>query len=278
MTPGQIRTSRTTGVLSQQELGNRLGVSQGTVSNWERGRASPTAAQMRQLTALLAPDADSPATREGDAAFGTWVRDQRLRRGMSVAQLAGLSGISMPQLYNIESGRTANPRPTTRRSLERHFGGIPAEVQEAAREEFVIPNVGEMTGFDPHSAADFPDEAGVYVLYDISDRPVYVGQSGNIKDRIRNPNTGHVDKFWYRSPIVETAAYVRVVDENLRKQLKQTLIKFLRSKRGHQQEERGSLTFVKRVSPAGAAGLNAQMNHWAFHNTVWAPKLEHVVT
>lgn len=82
-----------------------------------------------------------------------------------------------------------------------------------------------MTDFDPHSDDDFPREPGVYVLYDISDRPVYVGKSGNIRDRVR----GHVDKFWYRSPIVEHAAYVRVDDSILRGQLEETLIKFLKS-------------------------------------------------
>ena len=148
---------------------------------------------------------------------------------MTPAQLAARTGISLPQIYNIETGRTLNPRSTTRRTLERELGAAPEQVIEATREEFDIPNVGEMTGFDPHSEADFPDEPGIYVLYDISDRPIYVGQSSNIKNRIRNTNTGHVDKFWYRSPIVESAAYVRVPDDRLRLQLEQTMIKFLRS-------------------------------------------------
>lgn len=161
--------------------------------------------------------------------FGTWVRDQRLKLRMSPARLAELTGISLPQIYNIETGRTLNPRTATRRALEKQLGGAPAPIKEAAKEEFQIANVGEMTGFDPHSEAEYPAEPGIYVFYDISDRPIYVGQSGNIKDRIRNSNTGHVDKFWYKSPIVETAAYVRVADENLRRQLEQTLIKFLRS-------------------------------------------------
>jgi excinuclease UvrABC nuclease subunit len=82
-----------------------------------------------------------------------------------------------------------------------------------------------VTDFDPHSEDDFPREPGVYVLYDISDRPVYVGKSANIRDRIR----GHVDKFWYRSPVVEKAAFVRVEDAVLRGQLEETLIKFLKS-------------------------------------------------
>lgn len=96
---------------------------------------------------------------------------------------------------------------------------------QAVEQSAEIRGVGRLTDFDPHSDEDLPRDPGVYVLYDISDRPVYVGKSGNIRDRLR----GHVDKFWYRSPIVEKAAYVRVDDAALRGQLEETLIKFLKS-------------------------------------------------
>jgi len=82
-----------------------------------------------------------------------------------------------------------------------------------------------MSDFDPHTEDEFPREPGIYVLYDISDRPIYVGKSGDIRARLRS----HADKFWYRSPIVEKAAYVRVDDATLRDQLEETLIKFLKS-------------------------------------------------
>ena len=88
-----------------------------------------------------------------------------------------------------------------------------------------ITGVGRLTDFNPHDEDDFPAEPGVYVFYDISERPIYVGESSNIKARVRN----HVDKFWYKSPIVETAAYVKVDAASLRKQLEETLIKFLQS-------------------------------------------------
>jgi len=53
-----------------------------------------------------------------------------------------------------------------------------------------------------------------------------VGQSRDIRRRIR---TDHLEKFWYRRPIVEKASYVRVADVRLRDQLERTLIKFLKS-------------------------------------------------
>jgi hypothetical protein len=64
------------------------------------------------------------------------------------------------------------------------------------------------------------------VFYDVSDRPIYVGESGNIRSRIKND---HTEKFWYRTPIVDKASYVRVDDQTLRRQLESTLIKFLKS-------------------------------------------------
>jgi transcriptional regulator with XRE-family HTH domain len=154
------------------------------------------------------------------------VRSRREGALLSREQLAAASGVSAIQIYNIETGRTTNPREKTRNALE---GALkqpaPEELVQAVEKSAEIRGVGRMTDFDPHSEDDFPREPGVYVLYDISDRPVYVGQSAKIRERIR----GHVDKFWYRSPVVEKAAFVRVKDPVLREQLEETLIKFLKS-------------------------------------------------
>lgn len=62
----------------------------------------------------------------------------------------------------------------------------------------------------------------------------YVGESGDIKRRIR---TGQVDKFWFRSPIVEKWSYVRVDDQHLRRQLENALIKFLKSNAAINQKQ-----------------------------------------
>ena len=60
------------------------------------------------------------------------------------------------------------------------------------------------------------------MLYDISERPIYVGQGSNIKKRIKD----HQEKFWFKRPIVETAAYVEIKDEILRKMWKRFLYVF----------------------------------------------------
>jgi hypothetical protein len=86
-------------------------------------------------------------------------------------------------------------------------------------------NVGDLTEFDPHDPRDYPTVAGIYVLYDVSDRPLYIGQGGSIDKRLRS----HRDKFWFKSPIVESASYVRIDNKSLRERVEAILIRFLKS-------------------------------------------------
>jgi transcriptional regulator with XRE-family HTH domain len=228
MTPQEIRSNRKRLGLSQAELGERVGVSQVTVSNWERGKTAPGPVDVAALEKLFAAGGDKLVSDTPEARYGDWVTEARRAQGLSRKELAAKVGISHIQVYNIETGRTLNPREKTRDSLEKILGHAPEELVEAVEEAAEIPGVGRLTDFNPHDESDFPSEPGVYVFYDISERPIYVGESGNIRTRIRGQD-GHVDKFWYKSPIVETAAYVKVADAKLRKQLEETLIKFLKS-------------------------------------------------
>jgi hypothetical protein len=59
----------------------------------------------------------------------------------------------------------------------------------------------------------------------ISDRPIYVGQGQKISARLRD----HVEKFWFRPPIVQNAAFVGIDNKELREQIEKVLIKFLKS-------------------------------------------------
>ncbi|HAF11854.1 MAG TPA: hypothetical protein DCK98_17515 [Chloroflexi bacterium] len=77
----------------------------------------------------------------------------------------------------------------------------------------------QFVDFDLHDDDESPAESGVYVFYDVSDRPVYVGESGNIRRRIAD----HDETFCFRSPIVETASHVRVEGQKLRRQLGDTM-------------------------------------------------------
>jgi hypothetical protein len=99
------------------------------------------------------------------------------------------------------------------------------EFEEEVRKASTVEGVGEFQDFDPHDSADWPNESGIYVFYDISERPVYVGMASDIADRIR----GHEDRFWFKRPIVERASYIPVREKKLRKQIETILIKFLKA-------------------------------------------------
>ncbi len=88
-----------------------------------------------------------------------------------------------------------------------------------------MEGLGSLEDFDPHVDSERPAEPGIYVLYDISERPIYVGQGTNVRARIRN----HEEKFWFKRPIVESASWIRIEDERLRVQIETLLIKFLKS-------------------------------------------------
>jgi transcriptional regulator with XRE-family HTH domain len=225
--PERIRIDRTSLGLSQARVAEVLGVTQATISNWESGKSRPSGDQAALLRKTLKPERRHGSDSSAAAGYGDWLSGARIEAGLTRAQLAADSGVSAVQIWNIESGSTANPRASTRKKLEGALGVKPPhELVEAVEEEAEISGVGQFVGFDPHDESDFPSEPGVYVFYDISDRPIYVGESGDIRKRIKSD---HTEKFWYRTPIVEKASYVRVEEQKLRRQLENTLIKFLKS-------------------------------------------------
>ena len=226
MTGKQIKKMRREAGLSQAALGERLNLSQALISHWERGASEPNRNQQLQIRRVLSAAAGEENASSPSQDYGDWLRGIRDGKGLSRRALAAASGISSIQIYNIETGRTTNPKETTRKALEAALGeSAPGKIVEAVTQSAEIAGVGNLSDFDPHTEDEFPREPGVYVLYDISDRPIYVGMSKDIRRRLRD----HTDKFWYRGPIVEKAAYVRVDDPTLRKQLEETLIKFLKS-------------------------------------------------
>jgi transcriptional regulator with XRE-family HTH domain len=172
----------------------------------------------------------SAATQETQStingAFGTWLARTRTTKNLSVPQLAKTADVSLVAIYNLESGRSLNPQAETRRRLEIALGTqVPDEVKNEATEEQEIKGLGSLQDFDPHDENDRPTAPGVYVFYDISERPIYVGKAENIKRRVEQ----HEDKFWFKRPIVVNGAYVQINDADLRHKVEQVLIKFLKS-------------------------------------------------
>lgn len=234
----RMRRGRIKNAWSQAELSEKVGVTQGTISNWETARSVPDREQKQRIREILgfrAPDAtakngvteavEAPSEPAGPSAFGSWLNRVRLERGLSVAEVASKAGVSAPAIYNIEAGRIENPRAQTVQRLERAVGKeLPAETKKEIRDEATIEGVGEFFEFDPHDREDWPDVPGIYVLYDISERPIYVGQGSSIRKRIQD----HEEKFWFKSPIVATAAYIKIDESGLRKKIETILIRFLK--------------------------------------------------
>ncbi len=52
-----------------------------------------------------------------------------------------------------------------------------------------------------------------------------MGKSRSIAERLDD----HEDKFWFKAPIVQSASFIKVEDEDTRHKLEQVLIKFLKS-------------------------------------------------
>lgn len=237
----RLRRTRLEQGLSQSSLAEKVKVSQATISNWEKGKGAPNARERARLERILGqfdvPARSFGAASDGDSndgaspaaegrLFGDWLRKARETAEMSVFELAEASGVSQMQIYNLEAGRSVNPREWTRRRLEDALKAqVPKDIQDEVAEEQAIQGLGELKDFHPYGNADLPTCAGVYVFYDVSDRPVYVGRSKNIKTRV----SAHAYSFWFRYPIVSHAAYVEIKDSELRKQVEQILIKFLKS-------------------------------------------------
>lgn len=158
--------------------------------------------------------------------LAAWVTKARSQKGWSVPELAHHSGLTPPAVYRIESGVTRNVREGTRKKLEKALGvSVPDDTANELAEEAQVLGLGALEDFDPHEDGERPADPGIYVLYDISERPIYVGEGGNVKKRIRD----HEDKFWFKRPIVESASWIEIKDSTLRKQIETLLIKFLKS-------------------------------------------------
>jgi transcriptional regulator with XRE-family HTH domain len=226
----RLRIARIRASLSQGELAERVGVTQATVSTWEHG-TEPRPATKQELERVLdlGPGGETGGGEEDSepiaSPYGEWLVRARTRAGMTRRELEEVSGLAEPHIWQIEAGRIRNPRAETRDRLAAALGAAPDETVQLAQEDAEIPNVGTLQDFDPHDLEHLPAEPGIYVLYDISERPIYVGETDNIRRRIRE----HEPHFWFKRPIVESAAFVPIPDQTLRRQVEATMIRFLKS-------------------------------------------------
>jgi transcriptional regulator with XRE-family HTH domain len=163
-----------------------------------------------------------------ESPFAAWVRSEREKKGWTQVQLADKAGLSGLQVSNIETGRTRNPQARTRERLVIALGTAPPEaVLTAEIQQVSIAGLGALVGFEPYDDDALPRVKGVYVFYDRTKRPVYVGRATKrtIDFRVRE----HAEKFWFKSPVIHSASYLEIADEALCKQTEQVLIKFMRT-------------------------------------------------
>jgi transcriptional regulator with XRE-family HTH domain len=165
---------------------------------------------------------------DDESPFATWVRTEREKKGWSQRKLADEAGLSGQQVCNIETGRTRNPQSRTRDKLAKALQAtLPDAVLSAEEKQVSIAGLGALVGFEPYDDDALPEVKGVYVFYDRTKRPVYVGRATKrtIGVRVRE----HAEKFWFKSPVVHSASYLNIEDESLCKQTEQILIRFMRT-------------------------------------------------
>lgn len=225
----RIRRAREREGLTLAALAIKVGVTPPTIWQWENGQ-EPSEANRKKLEIVLGSLTPHPQRQGGSvedvSSFGSWLREQRVQIGLSVPELASRAKVSAPAIYNLESGKSQNPQSMTRDKLAKALEvEVPSVVVAETVESQSVAGLGPLTDFQPHDRNEWPKCPGVYVFYDVSQRPVYVGKAASIYVRLK----AHEDRFWFKPPIVEYASYIEVVDRSLRDQLEQTLIRFLKS-------------------------------------------------
>jgi transcriptional regulator with XRE-family HTH domain len=222
-----IRDRRRGNALSQTELASRVGVSQPLISQWELGKVVPDTKQVERLDAILGGFTESKQA-DGDQnlpPIAIWLFRALEKKKMTANELARKAGISAPTVYNLLKGGAENPQQRTLKAIEAALDEKFERTQERKEGAQDGGGIGELIDFNPYDPKDLPSKPGVYVFYDISGRPIYVGQSSNIASRLQD----HEDKFWVRPPIVQTAAYVEIPDKTTRVRVETVLIQFLKN-------------------------------------------------
>lgn len=161
---------------------------------------------------------------EADGSFSEWLRTELERQNISIQELANRTGLSYPGVWNIVRGNTKYPQQATRTKISRALDAqVPTEVEtEIASSASVSGYV--WTDFSPYDLQTIPELAGIYVFYDVTERPVYVGKSNfSVRGRVRD----HQSRFWFKQPLVMRGSFLAVPEKEMCDKIEMILIKFL---------------------------------------------------
>jgi transcriptional regulator with XRE-family HTH domain len=142
-TSSWIKQARSKSGLTQQQLADKLGVSQPQVSFWETGALGPSAdtlARISDITRVPYEEEKVPSD------FATWLKTLREKSGLTRQQLTEKSGMSYLTLYFIETGKTQSPQKATIDALTQVLGPPPNETVESVRREETIGDLGSFRG------------------------------------------------------------------------------------------------------------------------------------
>ena len=257
--------------LSQSELGDKIDVTNATVSNWENGKTTPSYDKMQLLEKVFGESFDEHGLqgdeeREGTMTetIGEWVWRNRGEADLSQSELGDKIDVTSATVSNWENGKTT-PSYDKMQLLEKMFGESFAEhglQGDEEREEGLDPadheqwkQLKEEVGsdircigtFDPKNEKNIPDCAGIYILYSgnnnqlkrkpkkikFTGNPVYIGEGGGTGG-IRKRIKDHGQKWWW--PGLDVGVFIEIDGrkEKLRRDLEKILIKLMSPERNRQ--------------------------------------------
>jgi transcriptional regulator with XRE-family HTH domain len=218
-----IKANREKAELSQQQLADKLGVSQPLISQWESGGVEPNHEMLEKLSAVL--EVDLEETPFG-LDLGEWLRRQREKNGLSREDLARKAKVSPLTIYFIENGTTKSPQKATLQGLQEVLGKLPGNVSEDVEE---LREFGDFEYLGPFPIDKWKENMSegripcIYVFYDSLNRPVRIGETEDLERRIRD----YLQMYWFRPPTAETFAYIVVKDPKVRTQIEKIMIKLV---------------------------------------------------
>lgn len=161
---------------------------------------------------------------EPQATFGDWLKQEMTRQDVSIQDLADRTKLTYTGIWNIVKGNTLYPREETRRKISEALNqAVPNEVEQEIEQEAAISGYS-WSDFTPSDLQTVPPLGGVYVFYDITDRPVYVGKSkSNVRGRVKD----HQTRFWFKPPLVVRGSFLAIDDPAMCDKIEAILIKFL---------------------------------------------------